>query len=198
MATTKWVLDPAHSELGFKIKHLMITNISGYFNKFQVEGETVNDDFSTAKIRLKADMSSVDTKNDQRDAHLRNSDFFAADKHPEMIFESTGIEKVDSENFHLFGNLTMKNITKPVQLDVEYSGITKDPWGSERAGFTISGKIQRSQWGVNFNGILETGGAMLGEEVKIQSEIQLVKQSDANTKKGVKENVSQKEVSQEV
>jgi polyisoprenoid-binding protein YceI len=198
MATTKWVLDPTHSELGFKIKHLMITNVSGYFNKFQVEGETVNDDFSTAKIRLKADIGSVNTNNEQRDAHLRNSDFFAADKHPEMIFESTGVEKVDSENFRLNGNLTMKNVTKPVQLDVEYGGITKDPWGNERAGFTISGKIKRSQWGVNFNGILETGGAMLGEEVKIQSEIQLVKQADTNATKGVKDNVSQKEVSQEV
>src|SRR5580765_5544091 len=190
MANTKWILDPTHSELGFKIKHLMITNVSGFFNKFQVEGETVNDDFSTAKIQLKADMNSIDTHNEQRDAHLRNSDFFAADKHPEMIFESTGVEKVDSENFRLNGNLTLKDVTKPVQLDVEYSGITKDPWGSERAGFTVTGKIKRSQWGVNFNGILETGGAMLGEDVKIYSEIQLVKQTAAVEKKEILQNVN--------
>jgi polyisoprenoid-binding protein YceI len=183
MAKTKWLLDPTHSELGFKIKHLMITNVSGFFTSFQVEGETDNDDFSTAKIQLKADMNSIDTNNEQRDAHLRNSDFFAADKHPEMVFESTGVEKVDSENFHLYGNLTLKNITNPVKLDVEYSGITKDPWGGERVGFVVTGKIKRSQWGVNFNGVLETGGAMLGEEVKIQSEIQLVKQPAAVAKK---------------
>jgi polyisoprenoid-binding protein YceI len=179
MSTTKWILDPTHSELGFKIKHLMITNVSGFFNSFQVEGETDNDDFSTAKIHLKADMNSIHTNNAQRDAHLRNSDFFAADKHPEMIFESTRTEQVDSENFHLYGDLTLKNITHPVQLDVEYSGITKDPWGGERVGFTVTGKIKRSEWGVNFNGILETGGAMLGEEVKIHSEIQLVRKPDA-------------------
>lgn len=183
MAKTKWVLDPTHSELGFKIKHLMISNVTGFFNKFQVEGETENDDFSTARIHLTADMNSIDTHNAQRDAHLRNGDFFAADKHPEMVFESTGVERVDGENFHLLGNLTLKDVTKPVQLDVEFNGITKDPWGGERAGFVVSGKIKRSQWGVNFNGILETGGAMLGEEVKIQSEIQLVKQTVPAAKK---------------
>jgi len=180
MAKTKWVLDPTHSELGFKIKHLMITNVSGFFNSFQVQvaGDTENDDFTRAKIRLKADMNSIYTKNEQRDAHLRNSDFFEADKHPEMIFESTRTEQVDQENFRLFGNLTLKNITRPVQLNVEYSGITKDPWGGERAGFTVTGKIKRSEWGVSFNGVLETGGAILGEEVKILSEIELVKQPE--------------------
>ena len=110
MSKTKWVLDPTHSELGFKIKHLMITNVSGFFNNFQVEvaGETDDNDFSKAKIQLKADMNSIHTNNEQRDAHLRNSDFFEADKHPEMIFESTKTEQVDKENFHLYGNLTLK------------------------------------------------------------------------------------------
>jgi polyisoprenoid-binding protein YceI len=183
MSKTKWVLDPTHSELGFKIKHLMITNVSGFFNSFQMDvaGDTDDNDFSKAKIRLQADMNSIHTNNEQRDAHLRNSDFFEADKHPEMIFESTKTEQVDKENFHLYGNLTLKNITRPVQLNVEYSGITKDPWGGERAGFTVTGKIKRSEWGVNFNGVLETGGAILGEEVKIHSEIELVKQTEAVT-----------------
>jgi polyisoprenoid-binding protein YceI len=185
MAKTKWLLDPTHSELGFKIKHLMITNVTGYFNKFEVEGETDNEDFSKAKIRLKADMNSINTHNEQRDAHLRNTDFFATDKHPEMIFESTGIDRKDSENFRLHGNLTMRDITRPVTLDVEFSGVTKDPWGGERAGFVVTGKIKRSEWGVNFNGVLETGGAILGEEVKIQSEIQLVKQTAAVAKEAL-------------
>ena len=182
MSITKWKLDPTHSELGFKIRHLMISNVSGFFNSFRIEGETQNDDFSTAKIQLKADINSIHTNNEQRDAHLRNSDFFAADQHPEMVFESTRIEKIDSENFLLSGNLTLKKITRPVQLNVEYSGTTKDPWGGERAGFTVTGKIKRSDWGINF-GLMEGGGAMLADEVKIHSEIQLVKQVVAEEKK---------------
>jgi polyisoprenoid-binding protein YceI len=177
MAITKWEFDPTHSELGFKIKHLMITNVSGSFKKFEVNVETQNDDFSTAKIVARADMSSIYTNNEQRDAHLRNSDFFEVEKYPELVFQSTRVERVDDETFHLYGDLTMKGVTKPVKLNVEYSGLTKDPWGGERAGFVVAGKINRSDWGINFNGVLETGGVMLGEEVKLNSEIQLVKVS---------------------
>lgn len=175
MASTKWTLDPTHSELGFRIKHLMITNVSGFFNQFQVEGETKGEDFTTAKIKLTADMNSIHTNNEQRDAHLRNADFFETDQHPKMIFDSTSVEKVDGENFRLSGNLTLKNISHPVVLNVEFGGITKDPWGGERAGFTVSGRIKRSDWGIRF-GLMEAGGAMLGDEVKIHSEVQLVKQ----------------------
>jgi polyisoprenoid-binding protein YceI len=182
MAITKWKLDPTHSELGFKIRHLMISNVSGFFNSFQIEGETQNDDFSTAKIQLKADMNSIHTNNEQRDAHLKNADFFETDKHPEMLFESGRIEKADGDNYRLYGNLTLKKTTHPVQLNVEYSGTTKDPWGGERAGFTVTGKIKRSDWDINF-GLMEGGGAMLGDEVKIHSEIQLVKQPVAEEKK---------------
>src|SRR3954468_9407670 len=177
MATTKWILDPTHSELGFKIKHLMITNVSGSFKNFQGEVETEGEDFSTAQINATVDMASISTNNEQRDAHLRNSDFFEVEKHPELTFKSTRIEKVDSDTFTLYGELTLKGITKPVKLNVEYNGVTKDPWGGERAGFVLTGKINRSEWGVNFNGVLETGGLMLGEEVKINSEVQLVKQA---------------------
>jgi len=178
MSNTKWTLDPTHSELGFKIKHLMISNVSGSFNKFQVEGETKGEDFTTAKIKLTADMDSIHTNNEQRDAHLRNADFFETDKHPKMIFESTNVEKIDGENFRLTGNLTLKDFSYPVILNVEFGGITKDPWGNERAGFTVSGKIKRSDWGIKF-GLMEAGGAMLGDEVKIHSEVQLVKQTVA-------------------
>ena len=177
MATTKWVLDSTHSELGFKIKHLMITNVSGSFNNFQGEVETEGEDFSTAQINVTVDMASISTNNEQRDEHLRNSDFFEVENHPELTFKSTRIEKADSDTFTLYGELTLKGITKPVKLNVEYNGVAKDPWGGERAGFVITGKINRSEWGVNFNGVLETGGLMLGEEVKINSEIQLVKQA---------------------
>jgi polyisoprenoid-binding protein YceI len=176
MATTKWTLDPTHSELGFRIKHLMITHVSGQIKKFNVEAETQNNDFLSARIKMTAMMDSIDTNNEMRDHHLQNSDFFEVEKYPELQFQSTHIEKIDEENFHLHGDLTLKGITKPVKLQVEFSTMAKDPWGNERAGFMISGKINRSDWGVNFNSVLETGGVGLAEEVKIQSEIQLVKQ----------------------
>ena len=177
MATTKWVSDPTHSELGFKIKHLMISSVSGSLKSFQAEVETQGEDFTTAQISLSADMASISTNNDQRDAHLRNSDFFEVEKYPELKFASTKLEKIDSDTFALFGDLTLKGVTRPVKLNVEFNGVTKDPWGGERAGFVVSGKINRSDWGVNFNGVLETGGVMLSEEVRIFSEIQVVKQA---------------------
>lgn len=177
MATTKWVLDPTHSELGFKIKHLMISSVSGSLKSFQAEVETQGEDFTTAQISLSADMASISTNNDQRDAHLRNSDFFEVEKYPELKFTSTKAEKIDSDTFVLFGDLSLKGVTKPVTLNVEFNGVTKDPWGGERAGFVVTGKINRSDWGVNFNGVLETGGVMQSEEVRIISEIQLVKQA---------------------
>ena len=177
MAQTKWILDSTHSELGFKIKHLMITNVSGSFKNFKAEVTTEETDFSTAQINLSAEMASISTNNEQRDAHLLNSDFFEVEKYPELEFKSTKVEKIDNETYSLFGELTMKGITKPVRLSVEYNGLSKDPWGGERAGFVVTGKINRSDWGVNFNGVLETGGVMLSEEVRINGEIQLVKQA---------------------
>lgn len=177
MSKTKWQLDPVHSELGFKIKHLMITNVSGSFKRFKGEVKTENEDFSTAEIRLTAEMTSVFTNNEQRDEHLRASDFFDVAQYPELSFTSSKVERIDGNTFFLYGDLTLKGITKPVKLNVEYNGITKDPWGGERAGFVVTGKINRSDYGMNFNGVLDTGGVMLGEEVKISAEVQLVKQT---------------------
>ena len=177
MATTKWVLDPTHSELGFKIKHLMISSVSGSLKSFQAEVETEGADFTTSHISLSADMASISTNNDQRDAHLRNSDFFEVEKYPELKFTSTKLEKIDSDTFALFGDLTLKGVTRPVKLNVEFNGVAKDPWGGERAGFVVTGKINRSDWNINFNAALETGGVVLSEEVRINGEIQLVKQA---------------------
>ena len=179
MAKTKWNADLTHSELGFKIKHLMITNVPGSFKNFQAEVETDKDDFSAAQIRLTADVHSISTSNEPRDQHLRTADFFEADKHPQLIFQSTKIEKQNDDTFQLSGDLTMKGVTRPVRLSVEYNGITRDPWGGERAGFSVTGKLNRSDWGIRFNSALETGGVMLGEEVKIHAEIELVKQAIA-------------------
>jgi len=177
MSKTKWVLDPTHSELTFKIKHLMISNVSGAFKNFQAEVESDGADFSSAQINLTAEMASITTNNEQRDEHLRNSDFFEVENYPELIFKSTSVKKIDNDTFTVSGELTMKGVTKPVQLTAEYNGLVKDPWGGERAGFLVSGKINRSDWGISFNGVLETGGLVLGEEVKISSEIELVKQA---------------------
>jgi len=177
MATTKWILDPAHSVLGFRIKHLMISSVSGAFKNFRAEVKTNETDFSSAQIDLTAEMESVYTNNEQRDAHLRESDFFEVKKYPELKFRSTKIEKAGNDTFALYGDLTLKGITKPVTLHVEYNRVAKDPWGGERAGFVITGKINRSEWGINFNGVLEKGGVLLSDEVRIDSELQLVKQT---------------------
>jgi polyisoprenoid-binding protein YceI len=176
MADTKWVIDPTHSEIGFKIRHLMITNVSGKFDQFEAEVETENEDFATAKIRATIKTASVNTSNLQRDEHLRNSDFFEVENNPDILFTSQKVEKTDKDNFVLHGNLTLKGITKQVKLQVEYNGVTKDPWGGQRAGFVVTGKINRNDFGLSFNSALETGGVVLGDEVKIHSEIQLVKQ----------------------
>jgi polyisoprenoid-binding protein YceI len=177
MAQTKWILDSTHSELGFKIKHLMITNVSGSFKNFTAEVTSEDGNFNNAQINLSAEMASITTNNEQRDAHLLNGDFFDVEQYPELKFQSTKFEQKDSDTYTLNGELTMKGITKPVKLNVEYTGVTKDPWGGERAGFVVTGKLNRSDWGVSFNGVLETGGVVLSEEVRINGEIQLVKQA---------------------
>lgn len=177
MATTKWVIDPLHSEIGFKIKHLMITNVSGKFDQYEAELKTVEDDFATAQIEAKIKTTSINTNNTQRDEHLRNSDFFEVEKYPDILFTSTKVEKMDNENLVLYGNLILKGVSKPVKLNVEYSGTTNDPWGGVRAGFVINGKINRSDFGLSFNAAIETGGLVLGEEVKINAEVQFVKQA---------------------
>jgi polyisoprenoid-binding protein YceI len=174
--STKWVLDPTHSEIGFKIKHLMITNVSGNFNKFEVKAETNGDDFTNAKVSVDIEVDSINTNNSQRDAHLRNADFFEVEKYPLIRFRSTEVKKLDEETYALTGNLTIKETTKPVKLALEFGGVTKDPYGNYKAGFSISGKINRHDFGVSYNAVLETGGVALGEEIKINGEIQLVKQ----------------------
>jgi len=176
MSTTKWALDAAHSELGFKIKHLMISSVSGRFNSFDVTADTGADDFSNSSISATIDVASIFTNNEQRDGHLRTGDFFEIEKYPNISFKSTSVKK-EGDDLEITGDLTMKDVTKPVTLKVEFSGITKDPYGNVKAGFSFAGKLNRKDWGINFNAALETGGVMLGEEVKYEGEIQLVKQA---------------------
>lgn len=177
MKTTKWVLDPTHSEVLFKVKHLMITNVKGEFRKKQGEVISNDTDFNQASVNLTIDVTSIDTNDDGRDTHLKSADFFDVENHKEMTFKGTSLTKLDDENYQLKGMLTIKGIAKEVVLDVEFGGINKDPWGNEKAGFSVTGKFNRKDWGLNWNAALETGGVLVSEEVKISAEVQFVKQS---------------------
>ena len=178
MSKVKWTLDPVHSEVTFKIKHLMIANVSGEFKQFAIEAETEDEDFTTAKVNFTADINSITTGNEQRDGHLKSDDFFNAEKYPQLKFTVTKYEDVDDDgSYELYGNLTIRDITKPVKLEVEFGGVTKDPWGNTRAGFTISGKINRKEFGLKWNAATETGGVVVSDDVRIHAEIQLVKQA---------------------
>lgn len=172
-----WVLDPTHSELLFKVKHLMITNVKGEFTDFDATITTVGNDFENAKVEVKIKSDSVYTNNADRDKHLKSEDFFDVENHSELTFVGTDFEKLDDENYRLKGDLTIIGVTKPVALDVEFGGTAKDPWGNEKAGFSISGKISRKEWGLNWNSTLETGGVLVSDEVKIMAEVQFTPQS---------------------
>jgi len=171
--STKWILDPSHSELTFKVKHLMIANVKGEFRKFaaEINGE----DFMKSGISVTIDASSLFTNDDNRDTHLKSADFFEVENHKEILFRSKSFKKTDDENYRLTGQLTMKGITKEVVLDVEFGGINKDPWGNEKAAFSLNGKINRRDWGLNWNAALETGGVLVSEEVRISGDIEFVK-----------------------
>ncbi len=186
MSITKWNLDPTHSEIHFKVKHLMVSWVTGSFKQFNATIETEGDDLTTAKVHFTADINSISTNNEQRDAHLRTGDFFDAENHPQLIFESNKLEKIparagtdgDDENYKLYGTLTMRGTSKKIVLNVEYGGNTQDPWGNTRIGFSISGKINRKDFGVSFSMVSETGGILLGEDVTINANAEFVKQAN--------------------
>ncbi|SDM18623.1 Polyisoprenoid-binding protein YceI [Daejeonella rubra] len=174
---TSWVLDPTHSEIVFKVKHLMITNVKGEFRNFNASITSVGTDFSKAKVKANIDASSIFTNNTDRDAHLQSADFFDAATYKELSFEGTSFTKLDEDNYQLKGMLTIKDVSKEVSFDVEFGGLMKDPYGNEKAGFSLSGKINRKDWGLNWNAALEAGGVMVSEEVRINAEVQFVKQA---------------------
>ena len=166
---TKWNLDPTHSEITFKVKHMMISNVKGEFRNFSAEIEAEDDTFKNAKVNATIQTDSIDTNNADRDVHLKGEDFFNAAKNPTITFSS------DSLNDDITGNLTISGITKPVKLDVDFGGINVDPWGNTKAGFSFEGKINRKDFGLNWNAALETGGVLVSDEVKIAGELQFVK-----------------------
>jgi len=172
----KWVVDPGHSEIGFRIRHLMITNVKGIFRNFDAEVSTEDDDFMKAQITCRVESASVDTGSADRDKHIRSAEFFDSDNHPHIIFKATEYENVDNDgSYELIGELTIKDITQRVKLDVEFGGIVRDPWGNEKAGFTINGNVNRKDWNLNWNAALDTGGFMLGDDVHISCEVQLMR-----------------------
>lgn len=173
MSNTIWNLDSTHSELTFKVKHLMISNVKGEFTKFNatIEGDT----FENSKITATVDAASVFTNNADRDGHLKSADFFEVETYPSLKFESTSITKEDEGEYTLIGELTIKGTTKTVELDVEFGGYMKDPYGNQKAGFSIEGKINRKDFGLNWNAALETGGVLVSDDVKITAEVQFAK-----------------------
>ncbi|MBS1921139.1 MAG: YceI family protein [Bacteroidetes bacterium] len=174
MATKKWTIDKAHSQIQFKVKHLMITTITGGFEKYNAEVETEDNDFMTAKISFTADTASVTTGNPERDKHIMSIDFFNVEKYPTMKFVATRYQKLDQNgNYKLFGDLTIRDITKSIVVDAEFAGVVKDPKGNNKAGFVITGSVNRKDFGLKWNVITEAGSLLVGEEVRIDCEIQL-------------------------
>ena len=177
MATKKWVVDPTHSEIQFKVKHLMITNVTGSFDIFKVDAETEDEDFTKARISFTAEAASVSTGNEQRDGHLKSADFFDAEKYPQLKFTATSYVAVDKDgSYELTGDLTIKETTKSIKLSVEFGGVVKDPYGNTKAGFTINGKINRKDFGLTWSAVTEAGGIVVSDEVRINCEIQLIEQ----------------------
>jgi polyisoprenoid-binding protein YceI len=173
----KWIIDPVHSEIGFKVKHLMITNVKGEFREFDASIYTTGENFMTSEIDFWLNPASVNTGDSKRDEHLRSADFFDVENYKQISFTGNTYEQVAGDaSYTLYGDLTIKGIKKQVKLDVEFGGVMKDPWGNEKAGFTINGKINRKDWGLNWNATLEAGGVLVSEDVRISCEVQLVKQ----------------------
>lgn len=172
----KWAIDPMHSEVEFKIKHLMISTVSGKFTQFAAD-VTASDDFTNVAANFNADVNSITTFNDQRDGHLKSDDFFNAETFPKITFNSTGLEKTSEETFKLKGDLTIRDVTKSISLDVVFNGLMTDPYGQQKAGFEVTGKINRKEFNLSWTAITEAGSIVVSDEVRIICNIQLVKQA---------------------
>ena len=176
---TKWALDAVHSEIAFKVRHLMISNVKGVFKEFDASIYTTGEDFLSIEIDCWLNPGSIDTGDEKRDEHLKGPDFFDIENHKQITFTGNTYEKAESGgSYELYGELSMKGIAKKIKLEVEFGGVVKDPWGNEKAGFVIKGKINRKDWGMEWNSVLETGGVLLSEEVIINCEVELIKQSE--------------------
>ncbi len=169
---TKWTIDTAHSEITFKVKHLVISTVTGKFKEFDASIETDNQDFENSKITFAASIESIETGNEDRDNHLKSDDFFNAAEYPKMKFESTSFKKVGDGEYKLVGNLTIRGNTKEVELDAEYGGTVVDPYGQTKAGFDVTGKINRKEFGLTWSAVTEAGSVVVSDEVKLNLNVQ--------------------------
>jgi polyisoprenoid-binding protein YceI len=179
--TTTWAIDPAHAELGFAVRHLMLSTVRGRFGA--VSGTITVDEKNprSAKVDVTVDVTSIDTRQEMRDNHLRSADFFDAANHPSIHFVSKRIEGNVTGTFKLIGDLTIRGTTREVALDVTFEGRAKDPWGNDRAGFSATGKLNRRDFGLLWNQALESGGFAVGDEVKLTLDLEVVRQTAAQT-----------------
>lgn len=173
---TTWKIDPAHSEIQFKVKHLVISTVTGNFHSYDATVETVNGTLEGAEIHFEADIDSISTNNSERDAHLKSDDFFNAEQFPKLTFKSTVFKKVGENRYELTGDLTIRDRTRTVTLDVLHGGTVQDPYGQTKAGFEVSGKINRKEFGLNWNGVTEAGNLVVGEKVLLDMNVQFVEQ----------------------
>ena len=171
-----WNLDKSHSKVKFSVSHMLISEVEGKFKMYDGKITSTKDDFSDATIEFNIDVNSIDTDDENRDKHLKGDDFFNAEKFPNITFKGKSMKKVSGKNYKLTGELTMRDVTKTVEFDVVYNGTTKDPWGNTRAGFKVTGKLNRMQYGLKWNAALETGGLVVGEEVSLTADIEIIKQ----------------------
>lgn len=184
----KWSIDQAHTEIGFKVRHLMISNVKGMFKTFDGSIYTIGKDFTRIEIDFWIDPSSILTGDLKRDEHLKSADFFDVETYKQIIFTSSTIGEADHHGIHeLWGELTMVGVTKNIKLAVEFGGIINDPWGSEKAGFTLTGKINRSDWGLVWNTAIETGGVMVADEISILCEVELTNMGFRDLKMEIEE-----------
>lgn len=174
-AQTQWAFDKAHTEVKFEVTHLVISTVTGFFKEFDGTVKTKSDSFDDADIEFTIKTASIFTDNAKRDAHLQSADFFDAEKYPEITFKSKSFKKVSDNKYKLVGDLTIKGITKEITLDVTYNGTVKDPWGNIKAGFKLDGKINRFDYGLKWNVLIETGGAVVGENVGLNINVELTK-----------------------
>jgi polyisoprenoid-binding protein YceI len=179
MSTTKWIIDPTHSEVSFKVKHLVISTVTGYFKKFEGSMESTSEDFDGAKVNFSAAIDSIDTNQTDRDNHLKSADFFDAVGHPNLTF--SGAIKNKSGVYKLVGDLTMRGTTKVVELDVDFGGVAGDPYGQTKAGFEIDGKVNRKEFGLSWSAITEAGSIVVSDQVRLHLNVQLVKQQVEET-----------------
>jgi len=172
---TKWTLDASHSNIQFKIKHLVISTVTGHFATFSAEVESDGDNFENAKIHFTADPNSISTGQEQRDGHLKSVDFFDTANHPTIDFVSSSLTKSGDDTYRLNGNLTLRGVTKPIELNVEFGGMMKDPYGNLKVGFEVTGKIKRKEFGLTWDAVTEAGGIVVSDEVKILANVQFAK-----------------------